>query len=189
MVPPLGELEDEEPESLLRSRSPGQALTVHFWLFSTCAGGDEEEEEEGGAPWNVEGGTPRFSLGGTGGKDPPASDRDKLRLGFLLSPWLGLRQGVATLSLSSRVNLDSGAAMMSLGVKPSNTVKQMDSCDSLRCVGGGGSGAGQKRMGAVLRRLNTVLGLGTGFTTGLLLSTLVNMAARFGAELFLNASK
>lgn len=46
-------------------------------------------------------------------------------------------------------------------------------------------------MGAVLRRLKTVLGLGTGFTTALLSldSEFVNMAARFGAELFQNASK
>lgn len=42
----------------------------------------------------------------------------------------------------------------------------------------------------VRRRLKTVLGLGTGFTTVLLLdSDSANMAARFGAELFLNASK
>lgn len=46
-------------------------------------------------------------------------------------------------------------------------------------------------MGAVLRRLKTVLGLGTGFSTALLLldSEFVSMVARLGAELFLNASK
>lgn len=78
---------------------------------------------------------------------------------------------------------------MSPEVKPSNTVKQMDSWESLLGRGGAGSGVGQKWMGAVLRRLKTVLGLGTGFTTGLLLSELVSMAARSGAELFLDASK
>lgn len=74
-------------------------------------------------------------------------------------------------------------------VKPSNTVKQMDSWESLLDGGGAGSGVGQKWTGVVLRRLNTVLGFGTGFTAGLLLSELVNMAPRFGAELFLSASK
>lgn len=74
-------------------------------------------------------------------------------------------------------------------VKPSNTVKQMDSWDSLLAVGGAGSDVGQKWTGAVLRRLKTVLGLGTGFTRDLLPAELVSMAVRFGAELFLNASK
>lgn len=134
------------------------------------------------------GGTPRFSLGGTGGNDPPASDRDKLRLGLLLSAWLGLRLGVVDLSLRSEVTLSSGVGV-SPEVKPSKTVKQMDSWESLLGRGGTGSGVGQNWMGAVLRRLKTVLGLGTGFITGLLLSELVSMAARFGAELFLNASK
>lgn len=78
---------------------------------------------------------------------------------------------------------------MSPEVKPSNTVKQMDSWDSLLGVGGAGSDVGQKLMGAVLRRLKTVLGLGTGFTTDLPQSELVSMAVRFGTELFLNASK
>lgn len=135
----------------------------------------------------MKGGTPRFSLGGTGGNNPPASDRDKLRLGLLLSAWLGLRLDVDDLSLRSEVNLSS--VDTSPEVKPSNTVKQMDSWESLLGGSGAGSGVGQKWMGAVLRRLKTVLGLGTGFTTGLLLSELVSMAPRFGAELFLNASK
>lgn len=134
------------------------------------------------------GGVPRFSLGGTGGNNPPASVKDKLRLGFFLSAWLSLRLGVVDLSLTSEVNLLSGVAV-SPEVKSSNTVKQMDSWESLLGGGGAGSGVGQKWTGAVLRRLKTVLGLGTGFTTGLLLSALVSMAARFGAELFLNASK
>lgn len=134
------------------------------------------------------GGTPRFILGGTGGNDPPASDRDKLRLGLLLSAWLGLWLGVVDLSLRSEVNWSSRVGV-SLEVKSSNTVKQMESWESLLAGGGAGSGVGQKWMGAVLRRLKTVLGLGTGFTTGLLLPELVSMAARFGAELFLNASK
>lgn len=43
-------------------------------------------------------------------------------------------------------------------------------------------------MGAVLRRLKTVLGLGTGFTVGLLPSEFASMAARSGAELFLITS-
>lgn len=134
------------------------------------------------------GGTPRFILGGTGGNNPPVSDRDKLRLGLFLSTWLGLRLGVVDWSLTSEVNLSSGVGV-SLEVKPSNTVKQMESWESLLGGGSAGSGVGQKWMGAVLRRLKTVLGLGTGFTTGLLLPELVSMAARFGAELFLNASK
>lgn len=134
------------------------------------------------------GGIPRFSLGGTGGNNPLASDRDKLRLGLLLSAWLGRRLGVVAVSLRSEVNLSSGVGV-SPEVKPSNTVKQMDSWESLLGWGGAGSGIGQKWMGAVLRRLKTVLGLGTGFTTGLLLSELVNIAARFGTELFLNDSK
>lgn len=142
----------------------------------------EGEAEDGGDPWNMAGGTPRFSLGGTGGNNLPASDRDKLRLGFLLRARLGLRLDVVVQSLGSEVNL-------SPEVRPSNTVKQMDSWESLLGGGGAGSGVGQKWTGAVLRRLKTVLGLGTGFTAGLLPSELVNMAARFGAELFLNASK
>lgn len=134
------------------------------------------------------GGIPRFSLGGTGGKNPPASDRDKLRLGFLLSVWFSFRLGVVEFSLRSEVNLLSGVGV-SPEVKPSNTVKQMDSWESLLDGGGAGSGVGQKWTGVVLRRLNTVLGFGTGFTAGLLLSELVNMAPRFGTELFLSASK
>lgn len=92
------------------------------------------------------------------------------------------------MSLGSEVSLSVGVDV-SPELKPSNTVKQMDSWESLLGRGGAGSGVGQNWMGAVLRRLKTVLGLGTGFTAGLLLSALVSMAARFGAELFLNASK
>lgn len=135
------------------------------------------------------GGTPRFILGGTGGNNLPASDRDKLRLGLLLSAWLGLWLGVVNLSLRSEVPSGVG---VSPEVRPSNTVKQIDSWESLLgLLGGGGAGsdAGQKWTGAVLRRLKTVLGLGTGFTMGLLLSESVSMMARFGTELFLNASK
>lgn len=78
---------------------------------------------------------------------------------------------------------------MSPEVRPSNTVKQIDSWESLLGGGGAGSNVGQKWTGAVLRRLKTVLGLGTGFTMGLLLSESVSMVARFGTELFLSASK
>lgn len=92
------------------------------------------------------------------------------------------------LLLRSEVNLSSDVGL-SPEVKPSNTLKQMDSWESLLDGGGAGSGVGQKWIGAVLRRLKTVLGLGTGFTTGLLPSESVSMLARFGAELFLNASK
>lgn len=180
----MGEPDSEDPECLLLSKLPGQEVTGSIWFCSVRTG--DEEEEDGGDPWNMAGGTLRFSLGGTGGNNPPASDKDKLRLGFLLSAWLGLRLGV--LSLRSEVNLSSVGGV-SPEVKPSKTVKQMDSWESLLGGGGAGSGVGQKWMGAVLRRLKTVLGLGTGFTTGLLLSQLVSMAARFGAELFLNASK
>lgn len=127
-----------------------------------------------------------FILGGTGGNSLPASDRDKLRLGLLLSVWLSLWLGVVNLSLRPKVSSGAG---VSPEVNPSNTVKQMDSWESLLGGGGAGSDVGQKWMGAVLRRLKTVLGLGTGFTTGLLLSELVSMAPRFRAELFLNASK
>lgn len=121
----------------------------------------------------------RFSLEGTGGNSPPASDRDKLRLGLVLVTWLSLLVGVVDFWLRSE-----GA---SPDVKSSNTVKHMESWDSLLGGGGAGSGVGQKLMGVVLRRLKTVLGLGTGFTTALLPldSELVNMAARSGDELFL----
>lgn len=61
--------------------------------------------------------------------------------------------------------------------EPSGPSKLMYSWDSL-LGGGSASSSGQKWTGTVLRRLNTVLGLGTGFTVGC-------MAARFGAELFL----
>lgn len=152
------------------------------WFCSVCT----DEEEEGGDPWNVAGETPRFSLGGTGGSDPPASDRDKLRLGLLLSALLSLRLGVVNLSLRLEVSLSSGVGL-SPEDKPSNRLKQIDSGESL--LGGGGSGVGQKWTGVVLRRLKTVLGLGIGFTSDMLLSELVSMVARFGAELFLNASK
>lgn len=64
--------------------------------------------------------------------------------------------------------------------------KQMESCESLLVGGGAGSPSGQNLMGAVRRRLNTVLGLGTGFT---MTSQLVSKSPRFGAEVFLNASK
>lgn len=170
------------------SRLPGQEVTGSVWFCSVLTGEEEEEEEEGGDPWKMAGGTPRFSLGGTGGNDLPASERDRLRLGLLLSAWLGLRLGVVSLSLRSEVTLSSGVGV-SLEVKPSNTVKQMDSWESLLGGGGAGSGVGQKWTGVVLRRLKTVLGFGTGFITGLLLSELVSMAARSGAELFLYASK
>lgn len=169
-----------DPESLAVSRLPAEEV----WFCSVRTG--DEEDEEGGDPWNVAGGTPRFSLGGTGGNERPASDRDKLRLGLLLSAWYDLRRGGVVLSLGSEVTLSAG---VSPELKPSNTVKQMDSWESLLGRGGAASAVGQKWMGAVLRRLKTVLGLGTGFTAGLLLSALVSMAARFGAELFLNASK
>lgn len=48
---------------------------------------------------------------------------------------------------------------------------------------------GQKWTGTVLRRLKTVLGLGTGFTPGLSPAELASTAARSGAELFLKAWK
>lgn len=133
------------------------------------------------------GGIPRFSLGGTGGNNPPASERDELRLDRLLSAWLGFWAAVVTL-FRSEVNLSAGVGA-SLEVKPSNMEKQMDSWESLLGRGGAGSGVGWKWTGAVLRRLKTVLGLGTGLSIGLPASELVSMAARFGAELFLNASK
>lgn len=157
-------------------------MTGNVWFGSVCTG----EEEEGGDAWDIVGETPRFSLGGTGGNDPPASDRDKLRLGLLLSALLSLQLGMVNLSERLQVNLLLGVGL-SPEVKPSNRLKQMDSWESL--LGGGGSGAGQKWTGVVLRRLKTVLGLGTGFASDLLLSELVSMVARFGAELFLNASK
>lgn len=113
------------------------------------------------------------------------SDKDKLRLGLGLS-WLALR--LADFSLRSVVNLLVGVGM-SPEFRPSIRVKQMDSWESLLGGGSAGSGVGQKWMGAVRRRLKTVLGLGTGFITVLLDSEFVSMAARFGAELFLNASK
>lgn len=130
------------------------------------------------------GGAPRFILGGTGGTTPPASVRDKLRLGLLLPAWLDRRQGVVDMRSE-----ESAAVGVSLEGRPSNTVKQMDSWESLLGGGGAGSGVGQKWTGAVLRRLKTVLGLGTGFTAGRLLSELVSMVARFGTELFRNTSK
>lgn len=123
-------------------------------------------------------GIPRFSLGGTGGSDRPASDRDELRLGL----WL------VDLLPSTEVNLSSDVGV-SPEVKSSSTEKQMDSWESLLDGDGAESGAGQKWMGAVRRRLKTVLGLGTGFAAGLPASELVSMARRFGAELFLKASK
>lgn len=135
--------------------------------------------------------TPRFSLGGTGGNAPSESGSDKLRLGLV--SWLGLRLGADTdLSLQLEVGV-------SPEFKPSRIVKQMDSWESR--LGGGGTGSGveqEKWIGVVLRRLKTVLGLGTGFTTvfGVLLllasaepTEFVSMAARFGAELFRKASK
>lgn len=67
--------------------------------------------------------TPRLSLGGTGGNNPPASDRDLLRLGLVLSVWLDLRLGEAILSLRSEVKL-----LSAVGVSPEPfTVKQMES--------------------------------------------------------------
>lgn len=185
--PPLGDPDGEEPESLLLSRLPGEEVsedTGSVW-FCSVRTGEEEEEEEDGDPWNVAGETPRFSLGGTGGNNLPASDKDKLRLGLGLS-WLALR--LAEFSLRSEVNLSAGVDV-SPEVRPSMTVKQMDSWESLLGGSGAGSGVGQKWMGAVRRRLKTVLGLGTGFITVLLDSEFVSMAARFGTELFLNASK
>lgn len=130
------------------------------------------------------GGAPRFILGGTGGTPPPASVRDKLRLGLLLPAWLDRRQGVVDMRSEK-----SATVGVSPEDRPSNTVKQMDSWESLLGGGGAGSGVGQKWTGAVLRRLKTVLGLGTGFTAGRLLSEPVSMVARFGTELFLNTSK
>ena len=127
-----------------------------------------------------------FTLGGTGGNSLPASDRDKLRLGLLRSVWLSRLPAVA--NLAPRPDGSSGEGVTS-DVKPSNTVKQMDSWESLLGGGGASSDVGQKWMGVVLRRLKTVLGLGTGFTTDRLLSELVSMAPKFGAELFLSASK
>lgn len=81
----------------------------------------------------MEGETPWFSLGGTGGTNPPASDRDRLRLSRIPSAWLSLWLGV--------VDLFSGVGL-SPEVKLSNTVKQMDSCESLLGVGGAESGVG-----------------------------------------------
>lgn len=90
--------------------------------------------------------------------------------------------------LSVRSEVLSDAAVSS-EVKPSNKVKQMDSWESL--LGGRvmGSCAGQKRTGAVLRRLKTVRGLGTGFTVAMSLSESLCIAARHRVELFLNTSE
>lgn len=128
----------------------------------------------------------RFSLGGTGG-NPPVSDRDLLRPFPVLSPWLDLRLGDGALSLRSEVKALS-AVGMSAELRFSSTVRQMDSWDNLLGRGGAGSGVGVNWMGAVLRRLKTVLGLGTGFTVGLLPSEFASMAVRSGAELFLITS-
>lgn len=108
------------------SKLPGQEVREDRVWWCSVRKGEEEEEEDGGDPWNIEGGTPRFSLGGTGGNDPPASDKDRLRLGLVLSPWLGLLLGMVDLFLRSDVNLSSGGGA-SPGVKPSKTVKHMDS--------------------------------------------------------------
>lgn len=91
------------------------------------------------------------------------------------------------MSLRSEVKALS-AVGMSAELRLSSTVRQMDSWDSLLGRGGAGSGVGVNWMGAVLRRLKTVLGLGTGFTVGLLPSEFASMAVRSGAELFLITS-
>ncbi|TNN61066.1 hypothetical protein EYF80_028719 [Liparis tanakae] len=83
LLPPLEAVEPGDPESLLFSRLLGQEATGGFWSWSVRMG--EEEEEQGRDPCNTAEGIPRFSLGGTGGNDRPASDRDELRLGLLLS--------------------------------------------------------------------------------------------------------
>lgn len=132
--------------------------------------------------------TPRFSLGGTGGNDPPTeSDSEELRRG-LLSAWLGLRLAALEADLSPAAEVG-----VSPEFKPSRIVKQMDSWESLLGGGGTGSGAEQEKwIGVVLRRLKTVLGLGTGFTTAWASvepTEFANMAPRFGAELFRKASK
>lgn len=172
-LPSLCEPAGGDPDCLLLSKlleQEGSEDKVWFW---------SDAEDEGGEPWNMEWGTPRLSLGGTGGNNPPASDRDKLRLGLILSVWIGLWPVV---------ELPSGVLPE---VKPSNTGKQMDSWESLLGGGGIGSGVGQKWMGAVLRRLKTVLGLGIGLTTALLLvdSELASIASTFETKLFLDASE
>lgn len=154
-----------------------------IWFCSGWTG----KEAEGAASCWTEGRARRWRRGGTGGTAPPVSDRDKLRVGLIFSAWLRFLLGVVILSSRSESDLLLGLGM-SLQLNLSNT-KQMDSWESLRGGGGAGSGAGQKLMGAVLRRLKTVLGLGTGFTTALLESEFANIAVRFGAELFLSASK
>lgn len=156
--PPLGLAEG--PEFLLLLTPSGQEGA---W-FCTEQTGEEEL-------W-----VPRFSLGGTGGTDPPASDRDKLRLGLVLPTWLCL------------LLREADSELWSVDVRASSTLKQMESWESLLGGGTPGSAGGQKWTGVVLRRLKTVLGFGTGFTI-VLLSEFVSMADRLGAELFLNASK
>lgn len=173
---PPGELHGDR----LPSGLPGPEATGSVWFCSIRTGKEEEEEGTG----DTAGGPPRFILGGTGGTTPPASVRDKLRLGLLLPAWLDRRQGVVDMRSE-----ESAAVGVSPEDRPSNTVKQMDSWESLLGGGGADSGVGQKWTGAVLRRLKTVLGLGTGFTAGRLLPELVSMVARFGTELFLNTSK
>lgn len=83
MPPPRGEPGDSE--SWLSSRLPEEKVTGCVWICSVRTGEDEEDEDEDGDPWNLAEETPRFSLGGTGGNDPLASDSDKLRPGFLRS--------------------------------------------------------------------------------------------------------
>lgn len=130
--PPLGELDGEDPESLLLSILIGQEV----WLCSVRKG-EEEEEDEGGDSWNIEGGAAWFSLGGTGGNNPPGSDRDELRLGLVLST------GPCRL-LGVRSEVDALPGMgVSPEVEPSNKVKHMDSWESL--LGGGGAGSGTEQ--------------------------------------------
>lgn len=85
---PLGEPGD--PESLVLSRLPGLEDSEDVGPL-----GSVRMEEEGGVSVKEGGVTEveatRFSLGGTGGTAPPASDRDRLRLGLVLPVWLGLR--------------------------------------------------------------------------------------------------
>lgn len=137
MLPLPGE--PDGPESLVPSKLPGRPGRDDSGRLSA---------EEGGGVREAAG--PRLDLGGTGGTDPTASDRERLRLGRVLPTWLGLRPSVG----------------VACEVRPSSTVKQMDSWESLRSAGAAASDAALNWTGAVLRRLKTVLGLGMGFMAG-----------------------
>ena len=126
-------------------------------------------------------------------------DPDGDNPGDLLLPWLPAQEGVcsgkedgpsgSTLGQSPALVLGGTGGERGPGADKDQLRPGLSSAEGPSSSWETLLGSGQKWTGTVLRRLKTVLGLGTGFRAAVSPAELLSMAARSGAELFLKTWK